>query len=51
MPTFDNYTALVHGRWQLAAWLIASGLLACYGATLALKRTKAAAPASTGARV
>ena len=51
MPSFDNYTALVHGRTQLAAWIIASGLLALYGATLALKPTKAAEPASTGARV
>ena len=51
MPNFDNYTALVHGRWQLAAWIIASVLLTCYGATLALKPTKAARPASTGARV
>ena len=51
MPSFDNYTALVHGRSQLAAWIIASALLACYGATLALKPTKAAEPASTGARV
>ena len=47
MPSFDNYTALVHGRWQLAAWVIASGLLVCYGATLALKATKAEVPAST----
>ena len=46
MPSFDNYTALVHGQWQLAAWVIASGLLVCYGAALALKATKAAAPAS-----
>jgi hypothetical protein len=45
MPSFDDYTALVHGRWQLAAWVIVSGLLVCYGATLALKATKAAAPA------
>jgi hypothetical protein len=51
MPNFDNYTALVHGRWQLAAWIIASVLLTCYGAILALKPTEAAAPVSTGARV
>jgi hypothetical protein len=47
MPSFDNYTALVHGRWQLAAWVIVSGLLVCYGAALALKAPKAAVPAST----
>jgi hypothetical protein len=47
MPSFDNYTALVHGRWQLAAWVIVSSLLVCYGAALALKATKAAVPAST----
>jgi hypothetical protein len=37
MPSFDGYTALVHGRWQLAAWVTVSGLLVCYGATLASK--------------
>ena len=47
MPRFDNYTALLHGQLQLAAWVIASGLLVCYGATLAVKATKAAVPAST----
>jgi hypothetical protein len=47
MPSFDNYTALIHGQWRLAAWVIASGILVCYGATLAVKATKAAMPAST----
>jgi hypothetical protein len=40
MPHFTNYTALVHGRWQLAAWVIASGLIFCYGAG-ALTRSRA----------
>jgi hypothetical protein len=32
MPTFDAYTGFVHGGWQLAAWVLASGLLVWYGA-------------------
>ena len=47
MPTFDGYTALVHGRWQLTAWVFVSALLVCYGATLASKPTTAPVPAST----
>jgi hypothetical protein len=43
MPHFTNYTALVHGRWQLAAWLVASALLLGYGTSLAWRRTHAAA--------
>ena len=34
MPRFDAYTAAVHGRWQIAAWVLLSGLLVSYGATL-----------------
>jgi hypothetical protein len=40
MPSFANYTALVHGRWQLAGWVLASGLLLCYGASLSWRRAK-----------
>src|SRR4051812_37684930 len=35
MPTFDSYTALVHGSWRLAGWVAVSALLLAYGATLA----------------
>jgi hypothetical protein len=43
MPRFTNYTALVHGHWQLAAWLLGSGLLLSYGVTLSWRPTNAAA--------
>jgi hypothetical protein len=41
MPRFDDYTALVHGWWQLTAWVVGSGVLVCYGAALALKAARA----------
>jgi hypothetical protein len=47
MPHFDDYTALVHGRWQLTAWVFVSCLLVCYGAMLAWKPTTDPVPAST----
>jgi hypothetical protein len=41
MPHFTNYTALVRGQWQLAAWLLGSALLLTYGARLAWRHTDA----------
>lgn len=32
MPSFTPYTALVHGGWRLAAWVLLAGLLVAYGA-------------------
>jgi len=40
MPTFEPYTALVHGEWQLAAWVLASGLFIGYGASLSWRLSK-----------
>ena len=34
MPSFTPYTALVHGGWRLAAWILVAGLLVAYGAAL-----------------
>jgi hypothetical protein len=34
MPSFDQYTALVHGDWRLTAWVLAAGLLLVYGTVL-----------------
>jgi hypothetical protein len=49
MPTFDNYTALVHGAWRLAAWVAVSGLLVVLGASLSrrspLESARAVGPA------
>ena len=35
MPTFDARARLVHGGWQLAVWIVLSGMLVGYGASLA----------------
>jgi hypothetical protein len=45
MPRFDNYTALVHGSWRLAAWVLASALFVSYGVSLARRLRRTAAPA------
>jgi hypothetical protein len=34
MPRFTPYTALVHGGWRLAGWLLFAGLLVAYGVEL-----------------
>jgi hypothetical protein len=39
MPTFDAYTGLVHQGWQLAGWVLVSGLLVCYGASLSRRHS------------
>jgi hypothetical protein len=31
MPSFTPYTALVHGGWRLAGWVLAAGLLVAFG--------------------
>jgi hypothetical protein len=46
MPSFDNYTALVHRPWQLAAWLLVSGLFVAYGTRLAWRPVRGAAYAA-----
>lgn len=48
MPSFDNYTAGIHRPWQLAAWLLAAGLLVGYG-TLRARRRAGAAPLASRA--
>jgi hypothetical protein len=39
MPTFDARGALLHGGWQLAGWILVSGLLVGYGASLSRRRS------------
>jgi hypothetical protein len=39
MPTFDARGGLVHGGWQLAGWILVSGLLVGYGASLSRRRS------------
>ncbi len=39
MPTFDAQGALLRGGWQLAGWILVSGLLAGYGASLSHRRS------------
>lgn len=31
MPSFTPYTALIHGGWRLAGWVLATGLLVAFG--------------------
>jgi hypothetical protein len=39
MPTFDARGGLVHGGWPLAGWILVSGLLVGYGASLSRRRS------------
>jgi hypothetical protein len=43
MPTFDARAGLVRGEWQLAAWIVAAGMLFAYGVNLCFRdqRTRA----------
>jgi hypothetical protein len=37
MPAFDVRGDLVHGGWQLAAWILVSGLLVAYGTVVPIR--------------
>jgi hypothetical protein len=48
MPSFTPYTALVHGGWRLAAWLLVSALLVAYGESLTGRPRRIESPRALG---